>query len=178
MFQVKPPWVKETLSDSEGEQDGPGAVPDPPAVSNPVTSEPSEPVAEPLDPSSDLISAAPFETVDNVAPEEFAGNPVGAPLDGAGAEAVSMDAGLENQMNSVSVENSVQDETPVPLTSVGTESVAPSADQLELGAVGAAEAGPTEALTEEDLLTGPAHNLDDSQFKPDIVDPNLDDIFK
>ena len=33
-------------------------------------------------------------------------------------------------------------------------------------------------MTEEDLLTGPAHNLDDSQYKSDIVDPNLDDIFK
>lgn len=33
-------------------------------------------------------------------------------------------------------------------------------------------------LTEEDLLTGPAHNLDDSQYKADYVDPNLEDIFK
>ena len=31
---------------------------------------------------------------------------------------------------------------------------------------------------EEDLLTGPAHNLDDSQYKADYVDPNLEDIFK
>eukprot|EP00092_Neocalanus_flemingeri_P013008 GFUD01014018.1.p1 GENE.GFUD01014018.1~~GFUD01014018.1.p1 ORF type:complete len:589 (+),score=257.29 GFUD01014018.1:375-2141(+) len=34
------------------------------------------------------------------------------------------------------------------------------------------------AMSEEDLLTGPAHNLDDSQYKADYVDPNLDDIFK
>jgi len=34
------------------------------------------------------------------------------------------------------------------------------------------------ALSEEDLLTGPAHNLDDTQYKADYVDPNLDDIFK
>lgn len=33
-------------------------------------------------------------------------------------------------------------------------------------------------LSEEDLLTGPAHNLDDSSYKADYVDPNLDDIFK
>ena len=33
-------------------------------------------------------------------------------------------------------------------------------------------------MSEEDLLTGPAHNLDDSQYKADYVDPNLDDIFK
>ena len=33
-------------------------------------------------------------------------------------------------------------------------------------------------ITEEDLLTGPAHNLDDSQYKADYVDPNLEDIFK
>jgi len=33
-------------------------------------------------------------------------------------------------------------------------------------------------MTEEDLLTGPAHNLDDSQYKADYADPNLDDIFK
>lgn len=33
-------------------------------------------------------------------------------------------------------------------------------------------------ISEEDLLTGPAHNLDDSQFKADYVDPNLEDIFK
>merc|ERR1712142_871102 len=32
------------------------------------------------------------------------------------------------------------------------------------------------ALSEEDLLTGPAHNLDDTQYKADYVDPNLDDI--
>ena len=34
------------------------------------------------------------------------------------------------------------------------------------------------SITEEDLLTGPAHNLDDSQYKADYTDPNLDDIFK
>ena len=34
------------------------------------------------------------------------------------------------------------------------------------------------ALSEEDHLTGPAHNLDDMQYKADYVDPNLDDIFK
>ena len=33
-------------------------------------------------------------------------------------------------------------------------------------------------ISEEDLLTGPAHNLDDSQYKADYVDPNLEDIFK
>ena len=33
-------------------------------------------------------------------------------------------------------------------------------------------------LSEEDLLTGPAHNLDDTQYKADYADPNLDDIFK
>ncbi len=33
-------------------------------------------------------------------------------------------------------------------------------------------------LTEEYLLTGPAHNLDDSQYKSDMVDATLDDIFK
>ena len=37
---------------------------------------------------------------------------------------------------------------------------------------------PQQPLTEEDLLTGPAHNLDDSQYKADYVDPNLEDIFK
>ena len=36
----------------------------------------------------------------------------------------------------------------------------------------------SQPLTEEDLLTGPAHNLDDSQYKADYVDPNLEDIFK
>lgn len=40
---------------------------------------------------------------------------------------------------------------------------------------GEAARGP---LSEEDLLTGPAHNLDDSTYKADYVDPNLDDIFK
>ena len=33
-------------------------------------------------------------------------------------------------------------------------------------------------ISEEDLLTGPAHNLDDSQYKPDYIDSNLDEIFK
>ena len=33
-------------------------------------------------------------------------------------------------------------------------------------------------LSDEDLLTGPAHNLDDTQYKADYVDPNLEDIFK
>jgi len=33
-------------------------------------------------------------------------------------------------------------------------------------------------ISEEDILTGPAHNLDDSQYKADYVDPNLEDIFK
>merc|ERR1712012_1206920 len=33
-------------------------------------------------------------------------------------------------------------------------------------------------MSEEDLLTGPAHNLDDSQYKADYADPNLGDIFK
>ena len=37
---------------------------------------------------------------------------------------------------------------------------------------------PAPALTDEDLLTGPAHNLDDSQYKADFVDPSLEDIFK
>merc|ERR1712029_951326 len=37
---------------------------------------------------------------------------------------------------------------------------------------------PQQPLSEEDLLTGPAHNLDDSQYKADYVDPNLEDIFK
>lgn len=36
---------------------------------------------------------------------------------------------------------------------------------------------PPQSLSEEDLLTGPAHNLDDSQYKADYVDPNLEDIF-
>ena len=36
----------------------------------------------------------------------------------------------------------------------------------------------SEEMSEEDLLTGPAHNLDDSQYKADYADPNLDDIFK
>ena len=42
------------------------------------------------------------------------------------------------------------------------------------------EAGPPggQHLSDEDLLTGPAHNLDDSQYKADYVDPNLEDIFK
>ena len=44
----------------------------------------------------------------------------------------------------------------------------------------AAMAGGTKQvnMSEEDLLTGPAHNLDDSQYKADYADPNLDDIFK
>lgn len=37
---------------------------------------------------------------------------------------------------------------------------------------------PSQEMSEEDLLTGPAHNLDDSQYKADYADPNLDDIFK
>ena len=36
----------------------------------------------------------------------------------------------------------------------------------------------SQEMSEEDLLTGPAHNLDDSQYKADYADPNLDDIFK
>lgn len=37
---------------------------------------------------------------------------------------------------------------------------------------------PFRSVSEEDILTGPAHNLDDSQYKADYVDPNLEDIFK
>ena len=37
---------------------------------------------------------------------------------------------------------------------------------------------PQKEMSEEDLLTGPAHNLDDTQYKADYADPNLDDIFK
>merc|ERR1719400_1839786 len=43
---------------------------------------------------------------------------------------------------------------------------------------GVAVADHREEMSEEDLLTGPAHNLDDSQYKADYADPNLDDIFK
>ena len=39
------------------------------------------------------------------------------------------------------------------------------------------EQGHEKEMSEEDLL-GPAHNLDDSQYKADYADPNLDDIFK
>ena len=39
------------------------------------------------------------------------------------------------------------------------------------------EQGQEKEMSEEDLL-GPAHNLDDSQYKADYADPNLDDIFK
>ena len=43
---------------------------------------------------------------------------------------------------------------------------------------GVALANHSQEMSEEDLLTGPAHNLDDSQYKADYADPNLDDIFK
>ena len=58
-------------------------------------------------------------------------------------------------------------------------SVCPTGGEVESGAYSEQVKGLGEQpMTEEDLLTGPAHNLDDSQYKSDIVDPNLDDIFK
>jgi hypothetical protein len=53
-----------------------------------------------------------------------------------------------------------------------------SNSEVESGAYDRSNEAKGQPMTEEDLLTGPAHNLDDSQYKSDMVDPNLDDIFK
>ena len=156
-FQVKPPWVKETLSDSEGEQEQEAnqtdkqSVPEPSAESG---------VPESINTNAELKPPYLDSSEKEPASESFPENPL-EPSFHVSAEAVSDGVG-----------NPVSDRPPVPLTSIVSESVAPSSEPLELEPV------PSQTLSEEYLLTGPAHNLDDSQFKPDIVDPNLDDIFK
>merc|ERR1712198_297587 len=59
-----------------------------------------------------------------------------------------------------------------------SDSIVKSTDISEPPLEGQPQAQPPQPLSEDDLLTGPAHNLDDSQYKADYVDPNLEDIFK
>ena len=68
---------------------------------------------------------------------------------------------------------------PLPLTDK-TESSEPCEETSGVSDPFGGEAGKVGdgLISEEDLLTGPAHNLDDSQYKADYVDPNLEDIFK
>ena len=191
-IQVKPPWVKETLSDSEGEgetsvDDAPSepaptdnTLPDTGHEENKVTTTEQVLEAEMAEPdpaaaeANPLISTTPTGFVNESEQSlEEAENPL-SDIDNAGKEAPA--DGDDNMEDS----SGPADSNPVPLTSV--EEVPAEGEGMELGVSqpgqSAANAPLTAAppLSEEDLLTGPAHNLDDSQ--PDIVDPNLDDIFK
>ena len=155
--------MKETLSDSEGEEDkedGEGAGSG--NIDNTDTPKDGSDDAE----LSNLIS-------DPTLPSEGA-----LPTDPFSAEALETEGadGIESEeaeSAAMDEDSSAVDNNSVPLGESAAAEEPPADEQMELGGV---EAGPS--LTEEDILTGPAHNLDDSQFKPDIVDPNLDDIFK
>ena len=186
--------MKETLSDSEGEEGTAGETTE--TIPDVNLDTPLPPGPDP----SDSLDAAPGggDDADSAVLAPFAGSDVTTGVEVGGADPFQADALIGSEMEGVeeavtgsagSADQVLQpalddqalgdavaggpatapsEDDTVPLASIAT----PVSEQLELGAE------PTPALTEEDLLTGPAHNLDDSQFKPEMVDPNLDDIFK
>ena len=170
---MKPPWVKETLSDSEGEEEaGAGGISEQVAIGDvnldaleTVHTNQSAGMENAPDASSfvDEGAGSAATGADQFQQSSMAENHVG--VEAVSENTRDSEPVLQNPINGA--DGSAPQEETVPLTSV-----TPPSDQMELGS----ESAPT--LSEEDLLTGPAHNLDDSQFKPDIVDPNLDDIFK
>lgn len=97
------------------------------------------------------------------------------------SESVPMDS---NPLDEEPEENGLPDPEEDPFATGGGAAAEPSEDPFDaVAGVGAAEGEAAPApldvpLTEEDLLTGPAHNLDDSQYKPDYNDSNFDEIFK
>lgn len=112
---------------------------------------------------------------------------VGVPVDVAGAGVVGEPSALTTSETESGTGTSNADSNTTNSNNTAADSSASAksscletagAEQLELGVSAGSAADPNPPLSEEDLLTGPAHNLDDSQLKPDIVDPNLDDIFK
>ena len=154
--------MKETLSDSEGEEENEEAVDQPESTLIDNTEAPKD-GAEDSELTS-LISDPTLASEETLPTDPFTAEPL--------ETAEAMDSGeAENPLGGEEDDSTAEDINPVPL--VESSEATPSGEAMELGG---SEAGPP--LSEEDILTGPAHNLDDSQFKPDIVDPNLDDIFK
>lgn len=181
--KVKPPWVKETLSDSEDEG---SRTKEPQSLGTPAPSEMEslDSTAPPLD------TPAPLESIDTPAPQDLPEhddddhhNNGHSEMDtdiayteaaGTAAEVDNVLSHMDtmeqqhNQLNNVAVthfENPL-DKSEVPLSSV--------ADGMDVG--DSADAQPS--LMEDDLLGGAGHNLDDSQFKADSLEANLEDIFK
>ena len=189
--------MKETLSDSEGE--GETSVDDAPSQPAPndntipdtgqenvnkvttteqvLEAEMAEQDPAPAAEVNPLISTAPAgfvnESEESLETREETENPL-SDMDNAGEEAPVDGDNMEDT-------SAPADSNPVPLTSV-EQVPATEGEGRELGVSQPGQSAANTPLTtepslsEEDLLTGPAHNLDDSQ--PDIVDPNLDDIFK
>ena len=88
----------------------------------------------------------------------------------------------KDQVPVIESDNPLADiETPLPLPLADkTDGSKPCEEDASVSDPFSGEAGKVAdgLISEEDLLTGPAHNLDDSQYKADYVDPNLEDIFK
>jgi hypothetical protein len=205
---VKPTWVNETLSDSDSEmpngdehtikaepveerkqkevseEDPTGG-----AETDPLPSADTE--AEPALPEDGLVNS------EEAAAGSVEENPLGDAAENGEEEegAAAASAQPEEDLLQAVGDVSAAEESVAKGLEEGFLSVEPAVEGQaaeasfggeevsggELGEDGAAY-GKTvlqpATMTEEDLLTGPAHNLDDSQYKSDIVDPNLDDIFK
>ena len=210
LFQVKPPWVKETLSDSEdeeskgdqeqaggeqqqggeqrGEEQQDGDQQDQEhqqqlADSLPLESiqTPAPMVVESLDTSAPpLDTPAPMESIDTPAPPDMMHDPTttATPADDFDAAMAAVDdasgggTSLDDTMHATGGGGG-EDESNVAVTQQQHFDTHHH-HQLDGGEVpshGEGQGQPPPALTEEDLLTGPAHNLDD-------VEANLEDIFK
>merc|ERR1719319_544104 len=203
-FKVRPTWVNEALTDSEdedgnktkrlgvknepeeGKEEGEGGEKqkegsekdkdDGDKESNPIedTPEAEESGANPLDDENPLGEGEEGES--NPLEEGADDNPLGGETDYS--ESVPMDS---NPLDEEPEENGLPDPEEDPFAS-GGGAAEPTEDPFD--AVAGGDAAPEAAaipdvpLTEEDLLTGPAHNLDDSQYKPDYNDSNFDEIFK
>jgi len=206
-FKVRPTWVNEALTDSEDEdgnktkrlgvknepeegkeEEGEGGEKqkggsekdkdDGDKESNPIEDTPEaeaeESGANPLDDENPLGEGEEGES--NPLEEGADDNPLGGETDYS--ESVPMDS---NPLDEEPEENGLPDPEEDPFAS-GGGAAEPTEDPFD--AVAGGDAAPEAAaipdvpLTEEDLLTGPAHNLDDSQYKPDYNDSNFDEIFK